>query len=84
MFSFTLIYADNEYCDFELIERGKNAATRSIVLTLENGTPSYGVVRRSFDELSAFGEKAGFQLGARALAALTSLFNRYLTINPLQ
>ena len=70
-----LINTYENYQDFELIENGRNAALRSIVLTLESGQPSYAMVRRSNTDESEFGDKAEYQLGRKAVAALASILN---------
>lgn len=70
-----LINTYENYQDFELIENGRNAALRSIVLTLESGRPSYAMVRRSHTDESEFGDKAEYQLGRKAVAALASILS---------
>jgi hypothetical protein len=72
--TFELFGGCDEYEDYELSECGRNAACRSIVLTLRNGKPNYAVVRRSLTNESEFGDKAEFMLGDKAFAALVAIW----------
>ena len=75
--TFHLFGGCDEYQDYELHETGRNAACRSIVLTLHNGKPSYAVVRRSLTNESEFGDKAEFELGHKAFTALAAIWEEH-------
>lgn len=75
--TFELFGGCDEYQDYELCETGRNAACRSIVLTLRNGKPDYAVVRRSLTNESEFGDKAEFMLGDKAFAALVDVWKEH-------
>ena len=74
--TFELFGGCDEYEDYELRENGRNAACRSIVLTLRNGKPDYALVRRSLTNESEFGDKAEFTLGDKAFAALVAVWEQ--------
>jgi hypothetical protein len=59
--TFELFGGCDEYEDYELRETGRNAACRSIVLTLRNGKPR--PCSTVITNESEFGDKAEFTLG---------------------
>ena len=72
--NFEIINTHEEWVDYELNETGRNAACRSIMLTLENGVPAYAIVRRSLTPDSEFGDKCEFVLNDKAFAALVDVW----------
>jgi len=72
--NFEIINRHEQWTDYELNEKGRNAACRSITLTFENGAPSYALVRRSLTPDSEFGDKCEFVLNDKAFAALVDVW----------
>jgi hypothetical protein len=67
---FEIVSRYDRWVDYELVEKGRNAACRSIMLTTDGGEPSYAILRRSLTPDGIFGEKCEFVLGPKAFAAL--------------